>query len=212
MESRSPADVLKLAKDEGAEFVDLRFCDLPGVMQHFSMPIQNFGVLSAVTLLTALVANLVLLPALLATTKIITLWDLLTVRLGREPTKTIPFLRGLRPAQARIVVLMGEVKEFSPGELIVRRGDPGEKRDHTHTLTETLETMRALRKRVERTQVHGGDDEQHAPRDHLDAHRSERRHNINGDAEEEHTEEALYGLHPRSGLGQQRAGGRAYDE
>ncbi len=41
MESRSPADVLKLAKDEGAEFVDLRFCDLPGVMQHFSMPIHE---------------------------------------------------------------------------------------------------------------------------------------------------------------------------
>jgi glutamine synthetase len=41
VESRSPADVLKLAKDEGAEFVDLRFCDLPGVMQHFSMPIHE---------------------------------------------------------------------------------------------------------------------------------------------------------------------------
>ena len=37
----TPADVLKLAKDEGAEFVDLRFCDLPGVMQHFSMPIHE---------------------------------------------------------------------------------------------------------------------------------------------------------------------------
>ncbi len=37
----TPADVLKFAKDEGAEFVDLRFCDLPGVMQHFSMPIHE---------------------------------------------------------------------------------------------------------------------------------------------------------------------------
>ena len=41
MESRTPQDVLKLAKDEGVEFVDLRFCDLPGVMQHFSMPIHE---------------------------------------------------------------------------------------------------------------------------------------------------------------------------
>ena len=41
MESRTPQDVLKLAKDSGAEFVDLRFCDLPGVMQHFSMPIHE---------------------------------------------------------------------------------------------------------------------------------------------------------------------------
>ena len=41
MESRTPSEVLKLAKDSGAEFVDLRFCDLPGVMQHFSMPIHE---------------------------------------------------------------------------------------------------------------------------------------------------------------------------
>jgi glutamine synthetase len=31
-------DALKLVKDSGAAVVDLRFCDLPGLMQHFSMP------------------------------------------------------------------------------------------------------------------------------------------------------------------------------
>jgi glutamine synthetase len=41
VESRTPSEVLKLAKDSGVEFVDLRFCDLPGVMQHFSMPIHE---------------------------------------------------------------------------------------------------------------------------------------------------------------------------
>jgi glutamine synthetase len=41
VESRTPSEVLQLAKDSGAEFVDLRFCDLPGVMQHFSMPIHE---------------------------------------------------------------------------------------------------------------------------------------------------------------------------
>ena len=39
MEERTPADVLSLAKSEGVEMVDLRFCDLPGLMQHFSVPI-----------------------------------------------------------------------------------------------------------------------------------------------------------------------------
>jgi hypothetical protein len=32
------ADALKLVKDSGAAVVDLRFCDLPGLMQHFSIP------------------------------------------------------------------------------------------------------------------------------------------------------------------------------
>ncbi len=35
----TPKDVLALAKDGGAQIVDLRFCDLPGLMQHFSVPI-----------------------------------------------------------------------------------------------------------------------------------------------------------------------------
>ena len=38
MQGRTPAEVLRLAQDEGVEIVDFRFCDLPGLMQHFSMP------------------------------------------------------------------------------------------------------------------------------------------------------------------------------
>ncbi|HEY8200955.1 MAG TPA: type I glutamate--ammonia ligase [Actinomycetota bacterium] len=33
----SAEEVLALAKNEGVEMVDLRFCDVPGLMQHFSM-------------------------------------------------------------------------------------------------------------------------------------------------------------------------------
>ena len=38
VEERSPADVVRLMQDEGVEIVDFRFCDLPGLMQHFSTP------------------------------------------------------------------------------------------------------------------------------------------------------------------------------
>ena len=38
MEDRTPGDVLKLIKDNGIEVIDVRFCDLPGLMQHFSIP------------------------------------------------------------------------------------------------------------------------------------------------------------------------------
>src|SRR5438094_5335585 len=37
----SPKDALSLAKDAGAQIVDLRFCDLPGLMQHFSIPFSE---------------------------------------------------------------------------------------------------------------------------------------------------------------------------
>ena len=37
----SSDEVLAFIKDEGIAFVDIRFCDLPGVMQHFNVPAQS---------------------------------------------------------------------------------------------------------------------------------------------------------------------------
>ncbi|HEY7280332.1 MAG TPA: type I glutamate--ammonia ligase [Actinomycetota bacterium] len=37
----TPKDVLALASEGGAQIVDLRFCDLPGLMQHFSVPMAQ---------------------------------------------------------------------------------------------------------------------------------------------------------------------------
>jgi len=34
----TPGDVLKTLTDEEVDIVDIRFCDLPGLMQHFSIP------------------------------------------------------------------------------------------------------------------------------------------------------------------------------
>jgi glutamine synthetase len=38
----SPEDVLRKVADEQVEFVDLRFCDLPGLTQHFTIPAHAF--------------------------------------------------------------------------------------------------------------------------------------------------------------------------
>ena len=43
MPERTPADVLGMVKDEGVEIIDFRFCDLPGLMQHFSVPAHEFS-------------------------------------------------------------------------------------------------------------------------------------------------------------------------
>jgi glutamine synthetase len=39
----SADDLLAYVKDEGVETVDVRFCDLPGIMQHFTVPVSSFG-------------------------------------------------------------------------------------------------------------------------------------------------------------------------
>ena len=40
---QSADDLLAYVKDEGVETIDVRFCDLPGVMQHFTVPASSFG-------------------------------------------------------------------------------------------------------------------------------------------------------------------------
>ena len=39
----TPSDVLKLAKEKGAKIVDLRFIDMPGLWQHFSIPVGELS-------------------------------------------------------------------------------------------------------------------------------------------------------------------------
>ena len=39
----SADEVLSYIKSEAVEMVDVRFCDLPGVMQHFTVPVGSFG-------------------------------------------------------------------------------------------------------------------------------------------------------------------------
>src|SRR5215213_157933 len=36
-------ELLKFIKDEAVEMIDVRFCDLPGIMQHFTVPVSSFG-------------------------------------------------------------------------------------------------------------------------------------------------------------------------
>jgi predicted RND superfamily exporter protein len=89
------------------------------------VPVQEFGFLSAITIVTGLASEIVLLPALLATTPITTLWHVLSLELGEDPHKTIPLFAGLRPFQAKLVTLMGELKTFAQGQHIVRQGEMG---------------------------------------------------------------------------------------
>ncbi|MDR1447853.1 MAG: type I glutamate--ammonia ligase [Candidatus Ancillula sp.] len=39
---KTKSDVERIIKDEGVEFVDVRFVDLPGIQQHFTIPVDEF--------------------------------------------------------------------------------------------------------------------------------------------------------------------------
>jgi len=86
-------------------------------------PVRYFGYLSGLTIAIGLVVELFLSPALVTATKIITLWDLLALKLGPEPHQQIPLFTGLRPFQAKIVVLMAQLATAPTGTLLTRRGE-----------------------------------------------------------------------------------------
>ncbi len=83
----------------------------------------QFGALAAWTLFVAWIADMTLTPALGSRLRIVTLWDLLRLDLGRSPQHTIPLLSGLSTRQARVFALMSHVEHALAGTRLIREGD-----------------------------------------------------------------------------------------
>ena len=98
-------------------FIILAFSDF--------VPIKQFGVLTASIMLVALLSNLIILPALLITVRIITLWDLIDLEIGDNPARYIKIFNGLTNHQARVAVLNGQIMEFKEGDYIIQEGEMG---------------------------------------------------------------------------------------
>jgi len=89
------------------------------------VPIIYFGCLMALTISICLLADVSFLPAVLLTTKIITIWDLFLLKIGTDPQRTIDLFAGMRPAHARILVLMGMLRRYEKGKTIIQKGESG---------------------------------------------------------------------------------------
>ena len=83
----------------------------------------QFGLLSAFTLFVAWVMDLTLTPALGSYMRIVTLWDLLRLDLGKSPQHTIPLMSGLTLRQARIFALLSRMEKYEPGNRVIKEGD-----------------------------------------------------------------------------------------
>jgi len=83
------------------------------------------GIMASYALAIAWLCDFMLTPALCATIRFTTLWDALTLDLGKNPQDSIPLLNGLRASQARIVALMAKVITVPQGERLIHDGDDG---------------------------------------------------------------------------------------
>jgi hypothetical protein len=89
------------------------------------IPIRQFGILAGVSMLVANASNIVLLPALLVSVRIVTLWDLLDLAIGDNPARYIKIFSGLTNHQAKLAVLMGYLEERKHGDRIISEGQVG---------------------------------------------------------------------------------------
>lgn len=87
-------------------------------------PTAIFGTMMAITLFSALIGDLILLPSLLLHVELVTLWDLIRLKLGKDPEFGIPLFNGLSRTQIHYIIMAGTLKNIQAGEVLFHKGDP----------------------------------------------------------------------------------------
>ncbi len=89
-------------------------------------PIRQFGLLSAVVIGAALVADFLLTPLAVSTLRLVTLWDLLSMRVRTEVIGKSCLFRGMSDRQIKRFILSSTLLEFKAGERVFGIGEPSE--------------------------------------------------------------------------------------
>jgi hypothetical protein len=101
-----------------ASFLVLVFASLVSSVQ--------FGLLSAFVMATALVGELTLTPVLMGTMRLVTLWDMLLLKMNVDLIRRAPLFEGLSRWEARKIVLLGKLEAVAAGDLVLRKGETGD--------------------------------------------------------------------------------------
>jgi len=89
-------------------------------------PTAIFGTMMVGTMFSALIGDLVLLPILIQRVELVTLWDLVRIKMGGDTGLGIPLFRGLSRAEAHSIIMAGTLKSVSSGEVLFYKGDTSE--------------------------------------------------------------------------------------
>ncbi len=89
-------------------------------------PTAIFGTMMVITMLSALVGDLILLPILMQRVELVTLWDLVRIKMGGESGLGIPLFQGLSRAEVHSIIMAGTLKKVNAGEPLFYKGDQSE--------------------------------------------------------------------------------------
>ncbi len=90
------------------------------------VPMQQFGLLSALVMILACFGDLVVTAAMLGNSRIITVWGVLDLKLRKTIVKQSPVFEGFTNWQARKLIAASNIVEHPAGEVLIRDGESGD--------------------------------------------------------------------------------------
>jgi predicted RND superfamily exporter protein/CRP-like cAMP-binding protein len=116
MEEAPPIFTTSLALAAG--FSVLAFSQFP--------PVVHFGLLSALVMLAALLASFLITPILLSRVHLLSLRDMVSLRLSRQVCEHCALFKEMRSWEIKKLVLSGEVRELAPDTRFITQGEEGD--------------------------------------------------------------------------------------
>ncbi len=90
------------------------------------VPMQEFGLLSALVMILACFGDLIVTAAMLGNSRIITVWGVLDIKLRRAIVKQSPVFEGFTNWQARKLIAASDIEEFAGGHQLIHDGEDGD--------------------------------------------------------------------------------------
>lgn len=94
------------------------------VASNFSI-VAQFGMLSALAMAFALIADLIITPVLMAKVRLVSVYEILLLKVGRDVLAKSPLFEGMTSYQARKAILLSQMTEFQAGTRLIRQGSVG---------------------------------------------------------------------------------------
>jgi len=82
-----------------------------------------FGIMMVIIMFSGLFADIVLLPSLMLHVELVTLWDLIRIKMGKGPDKGIPLFSGLRKTQIQALMMASVLRKIDAGQVLFRKGE-----------------------------------------------------------------------------------------
>jgi predicted RND superfamily exporter protein/CRP-like cAMP-binding protein len=107
--------IISTALALSAGFLTLALSDFP--------PVKQFGLLSAMVVIVALFSTFVVSALILRNIRLITVWDIMSMKVRQQVLNFSPLFRDMSAWQAKRIIALSEIQAFPHGEQLAHQND-----------------------------------------------------------------------------------------